>query len=284
MSMKTRDDFIIRLADMLETKWSAFTEMRLACIKHDTTENIHDLRVATRRLRAALKLLEDLSLTGSRDNVYDHIRMVTGVLGHLRNLDELQLFVRRDMADEMLFSAALGVAAGLRSQEAERMLVLLNRLDVTSLQQQIRHIEKHIRHASMSGIIGRLSSMGISCFGKVHGFMHCASVEHDDKHRHALRIAIKKWRYFLEIVSELFHSDNTEILATLKEYQTVLGRLNDYSVFGASLPLLRLDEKQKEKLMSALSLARTNDLDKLNGMLNSRPIMYSFNISPGDNL
>jgi CHAD domain-containing protein len=94
--------------------------------------------------------------------------------------------------------------------------------------------------------------------------------------RHALRIAIKKWRYFLEIISSVLDRDYTALLELLKEYQSILGRMNDIVEFEAMIETLNLSSEDRKQLKSILQAEDNVLLENLATLIEQKPLTYTF--------
>jgi len=230
--------------DVLYDRWDTLLRTRSACLLDDDLETVHDLRVSTRRLRSALQLFSPFCAGRSATRTATAIRRLTRGVGELRNIDEALLFFARecktDPADASLFNSVLESLHKRRTSESATVRKLLKRLDRDAIRQFIDQLVRRLPvtgpcyHGSGKGISlpGYLSETSISLFTRVDHLMPHAIALDAVETRHRVRIAIKHWRYFLEIVAELYGRDYGVILEQLKEYQTVLGTLNDLAVFS----------------------------------------------------
>jgi adenylate cyclase len=208
----------------------------------DEPEYIHQMRVATRRLRAALRLFGPLLPPGFADALLPPLRAQMHLLGDARDMDVLlaeiaapvmnslaaeprlaalvgllteRRFRHRHAAKEALRSAAFGqfvLLAGdllhgpaLQPQAADEALA-------DFAQHRLRRLHKKVRRLATAADIGDPVSL------------------------HALRIGIKRLRYALEFFGPLarhkHHRASVERLAAL---QDALGRINDLANAGRLL-------------------------------------------------
>ena len=70
-----------------------------------------------------------------------------------------------------------------------------------------------------------------------------------------MRIAVKKYRYRMEVLSPLMNEEYEKLHGHVKEYQEILGRIHDLDVFSELIAGSRLSAPTKEKL-SALIVAK----------------------------
>jgi len=90
--MKNTRATLQRIGDVFFSQWEELLRLRRVVLKSCEHEDIHDLRVASRRFRAALKLLGPLGGNGNLKKISKKVRTLTRTLGDLRNLDEALVF------------------------------------------------------------------------------------------------------------------------------------------------------------------------------------------------
>jgi CHAD domain-containing protein len=87
----------------------------------DDIERVHDMRVATRRLRAALEIFEPCFPAGQLEEALREVKEVADALGERRDADVTMAALER-FADELVASDRPGIAslmAELRAEQAE---------------------------------------------------------------------------------------------------------------------------------------------------------------------
>jgi len=208
----------------------------LVVLKNCEHEDIHDLRVASRRFRAALNLLGPLCGNGKAPKIAKAVRNLTRVLGSMRNLDEALLFFGSHDDQEVL-SGLLKRLAHMREQEQHKVIKALKDFRAGKLDPLVRNMAasikmKTIRKMGISYLPSYLSTASVGLFGNIRTLLPSALHLENSDERHALRIACKKLRYFLEIVSRIMERDCAAMLEQLKKYQTLLGSMNDMQVFA----------------------------------------------------
>ncbi len=82
--------------------WTRFDEMmsfRTEALKGKDIEGVHDMRVASRRLRAALEIFRDVFSRKQYRELREEVKRIADALGEVRDLDVLQERLERDRRD-----------------------------------------------------------------------------------------------------------------------------------------------------------------------------------------
>jgi len=216
--------------------------------RNQDIEYIHRLRVASRRLRAALSIFEEClprkqvktwkvavkNLTRSCGTARDEDVLITFLEQYLRSLDTraaagIQYLIRVQKARRLLMQS--DVVKVLDSLQASRTLA-----DLSDTCQTIRSNRKdgnrHVKtlltyRKARSRILGRLDELlALSRF--VHD--QNATTKH-----HELRIAAKRLRYTMEIFSTIYTGGLRDQIELMKQFQDVLGEMHDYYVWSQDL-------------------------------------------------
>jgi CHAD domain-containing protein len=208
-------------------------------IHHGGIEALHHTRVASRRLRELLPILE-LQADAAR-TLGARLKKVTRRLGPVRELDVMAVMIETLERDQRFSSAALRLvgAAVAESRAAERER-LAEKLPVAKLERLARALERAARHIDSSdwqrtlpspqprqswmwALEARVSHRA----SRARSAIEAAGVVYLPDRLHAARIALKKLRYAVELLSEARHRPLTPHVATLKQAQDLLGRLHD---------------------------------------------------------
>jgi len=123
-----------------------------------------------------------------------------------------------------------------------------------------------------------LSETSIQRYQAVYDLLLPATIPENVETRHRLRIAIKKWRYLLETLGQVCRHDYSATLETLKEYQTLLGSLNDMVEFGALCDALALPAHEREEITTALVRDSADYLARFIETAAARPPQYTFSL------
>ena len=227
--------------DLLHKRSEQFTRM-LHGLDRGNVRALHRTRVSSRRLREVLPILQldgDVTRKLSR-----RLRKVTRRLGRVRNLDVLLLLIDelqdsgRPGGDSLKRLAA--VVSEERAEERERLLAKLptaalhrvaGKLD--KIARQLKATERSAsardRHKARSwrwAVEARLAWRAARFAAAIKD----AGAVYLPERLHAVRIALKKMRYAVELSVEIAGQQTTPELRTLKRGQALLGRLHDLQV------------------------------------------------------
>jgi CHAD domain-containing protein len=232
-------------------------------------DDVHDLRVASRRLREGLALFSPCFPQKQTARLVKQIKKITRMLGDLRNTDEAFLF----------FASLTPEESGPCRTEVEQLLATLKRervqahkklakdfdsLDPGPLRKDLDAIEHHsnlFAHNAADPCMGITAFAGGAIMERAQPLSELlpqAVQEQNCDSQHRLRIAIKKLRYRLEIIEPLLTRDYEKLHGGLKGYQDVLGKLHDVDVFCDMVEQRLKDETGKEHLLRLIAEKRSD--------------------------
>lgn len=205
-------------------------------------DDVHDLRVASRRLREGLALFAPCLPARQAARLDQKVKQVTRMLGELRNTDEACLFFSSLAAEETALSrveiAELLATLGRERERAHRRLRKeLGALQPGSMNDELLDLGTGLnifRGGEVDPFLGAARFAADAVMERaetVNELLPRAVQEEDSEAQHALRIAVKKLRYRLEIVAPLLTKDYRKLHDALKGYQEILGKLHDIDVF-----------------------------------------------------
>jgi CHAD domain-containing protein len=209
-------------------------------------EDLHKMRVATRRMRGAWRVFEGAYRPKVQGRYVRELRTIAGALGEVRDID-----VRIEGLDAHL--AKLPVPgreameplrqAWRREREAARAR-LVARLDS---RQYRAFVDDYLDFTESPGVGEVLTPMGRpSLVRDLAGSRILAAYEHvrayqtiiswaDVPTLHALRIEAKRLRYTLEYFSEVLPVSSRKLITTVTEVQDHLGLMNDAEVAATAI-------------------------------------------------
>jgi CHAD domain-containing protein len=219
---------------------------------------VHQARVATRRLREAMPLVE-AGKPGRR--IEREARELTGVLGTVRELDVVLLMLAELEKRKGVPSAAVACLRevvgderrALHKETAKR----IDECDMDRLQRKaLRTLEKkgERRHGTVNrqAQIAAARHRAARRAERLDTAIEAAGAIYLPERLHQVRIAVKKLRYALEIVRDLSGSRAEARIRALKQSQDLLGRMHDIEVLIARTRGLQAAAVRDLKLSSDL--------------------------------
>ncbi|MEW6513689.1 MAG: CHAD domain-containing protein [Pseudomonadota bacterium] len=246
-----------------DTPAEAFRSIALACLDHlqrnhagainsEDPEYIHQMRVAVRRLRAALRLFEPLLPEGFAAQLLPALRELMAMLGAARDYDvllaEIAEPVLRALPDEPRLAALVGVITerrfAIRRDALQRLAaphygeVVLNTLAT------LHGLDTIVGAGGTAAEEAESASPTLLDYAEIQlrhlrkktlALAAQASVDAPET-LHALRIGIKRLRYALEFFAPLAaRKPMQRLIEHLVELQDALGQINDLANAGALL-------------------------------------------------
>ena len=204
-------------------------------------EAIHDMRVATRRMRAALQLIGDCYEPEALDPISSGLKRTGRRLGQVRDLDVLRINMEAYL--EMLpagrcheLDSVLWRWQRQHKKARQRMLSYLNSPDhqdfLTRMEPFVRTEGAGVRKQDKAGSAHHACIREIVP-GLIHGHTQRVLAYGPDLERasmerlHALRIDIKSLRYTLEFFRSVLGKGVQSVISTAVSLQDHLGALND---------------------------------------------------------
>jgi CHAD domain-containing protein len=216
-------------------RWQLRTQLD-AIIDHDPgvrlgtdPEDVHDLRVAIRRLRAMLRAARPMLVREWSEPLRAELKWLGGELGPLRDADvfrahlhdEASALDARDRAgvDELIGLVELdrlsAHARAVRALRSKRYVVLLEEL------------ERAARAPRVAGATVTLDTIARAEFRKLRKSARRITLSSPDEELHALRIRGKRARYAAELAATATGKRTRRFLKQAKGFQDVVGEHQD---------------------------------------------------------
>jgi inorganic triphosphatase YgiF len=243
--------------DAADTPLAALRLIALDCLSHlqlnhdgavrsDDPEYVHQMRVATRRLRAALRMFRPVLPTGFAEQLVPPMRELMLALGQARDLDVLMAEivgpVAKSLPDEprltdlasaitnRLYAARSNIRHVLRQPAYCQLL-----LTAGSLLQRGPFIEPPGAGNTPSSLLRFADRRLSSQLKKILALADAARVD-DPASLHELRIGIKRLRYAIEFFGPMIPGKSgVTVIKRLAGLQEELGQLNDLASAGTLL-------------------------------------------------
>lgn len=233
----------------------AETLLRLSSLKSFGEEDIHDIRVASRRLRTGIPIFSACFDSKESSKWIKALKSLTDALGNARDHD--------------VFIKYLG------KYDNQTLTDIIERLKdgrEKSYSLARKKISKTYKSGILEDIVSNLKEIDCSeenCYalGLANICVRYSAVENASQNledaynkagHHKMRIAVKKFRYCLEVFSPLFDDNLSEEISSLKELQDSLGKMHDCDVFLEKIP-----EIIRESIFSGTDTDKILDLNDL---------------------
>ena len=204
----------------------------------EKAEELHDMRVATRRLRAAMKIFSK-AVPVRTQQFRDEFKWVAGTLGEVRDLDvQLErLDLRVSEAAEQDQEPLQMLRALLEEQREKRHRAMLRTLDsrryarlVESFGEFLRRGPSNRARASRRPVLFAGPGLIRKPYRKVRELGDPLTEASSGEEYHELRKKGKRLRYALEFLSDVYGEPAKDLIKSLKKLQDVLGDHQDAEV------------------------------------------------------
>src|SRR3984893_10813349 len=202
-------------------------------------EAIHRLRVATRRLRAARRMLREVAPAGEAESTADELAWLCGAIGAVRDLDMLaQLLEDRATRLEPDFIRALEPLSDTirpqRTVEKERLVAALDSERYRGLVQRLGALARQptADGVTLGAVAARLVRPQLRAMLRAGAGLDEAA---PPETLHRLRVRVKKVRYTLEAMRAVGGKPACRMLRRLERVQDSIGMYHDAATAAAWL-------------------------------------------------
>src|SRR5215212_2541512 len=240
-------------------------------------EELHDMRVATRRLRAALKLYSN-ALPKRAERYERDLRWVAGALGEVRDLD---VHLQRLSEETFRYGEVLEeVVSLLRERQVEARRGMLEALDSNRYERLMASFSATLRRGRSptptAPILEAAPHLVRDRYKKVRKAANKLSEESPPEHFHELRKKGKRLRYALEPLQEIYGKPAKKMVKLLKKTQDDLGDHQDLIVAAELMEELGgAGDRAQQAAFWMGSMAERNSRDASEiraGFLGSKPL------------
>ncbi len=284
-------------ANLLVPKIDALAAETSGVKEAEDIECIHRMRVASRRLRAAMPLFSSCFPSKKYDTWLFEVREITRVLGEARDTDVQIAFLKKFRKR----TVATGKSGTGRVQDPGTPLVMGIDYLLSDLKRQrislqkdviasVEHIEKRQELPAMRVIAQSLvdrsstgrkrpSLTGIPPVAADHIGRQLAVVlsfspwvRHPDAiaEHHAMRIATKKLRYTMEVYAQLYRLGLRKPIGRVAKLQEILGSLHDCDVWIDQVTRVLLKERSRLRPVTESNRPSSTELTGLKLFLANR--------------
>lgn len=218
-------------------------------------EELHDMRVAARRMRAAMKIFEE-PLPVRTQRFRNEFKWIAGALGEVRDLDvqleQLDGWISSaSSGDRELLEALRAVFQERRKKTRKSMLRRLNSRRYARLVESFgAFLERGPSRRAQASRRPILAAPDLvrKPYRKVRKLGDPLDEESSGEEYHELRKKGKRLRYALEFLSDIYGDPTKDLIKPLKNLQDVLGDHQDAEVAVAHLRELAVSKGRSPKL------------------------------------
>ena len=237
-------------------------------------EHIHRMRVASRRLRAALPLFESCFPPVKFREWMVGLQKITRALGDARDTDVQIAFllrlkekrlrkttvppdgnIREETPSADIAILLLGQLQKRRKKYQNAVLSALENLEKSEIPDQIRTGCTDLlargrdgpKQQSLQGVPAVAASRISLGLDALLQFEHWVYTPDAVTEHHAMRIAAKKLRYTMEVYAPVYRRNLKKPLVRVKKIQQILGDLHDCDVWIDTVMAMLLDERSSSR-------------------------------------
>jgi CHAD domain-containing protein len=246
----------------------AFLQTQLAQIeRHDPAvrvgsdpEDLHRLRVAVRRSRAALREARKVLDEEQGGALRAELKWLGRQLGPARDLDVLLIRLRREVA-ELDGPDAVGggkIVAQLETEREAAQKELLATLDTPRYAELLAAFEQLVSAPPVATSEVSLERVAAKEFRRLERQVKALGVDPSNDDLHQARIQAKRLRYATELSAQLLGKDGRKVVDAAKTFQDVVGAHQDAVVAEARI---RAAVRKARGVGSALAAGRLIELE-----------------------
>jgi len=227
---KSKPDPKQLLLKALAARWENYCDELKNCRNEFAEDAVHDLRVATRRMLAYIRLLNSVSpqprlekmaraFKGQLDE-FDTLRdtqvilaELSGILPELPQLEEFDTHLR-----------------SLENQMLQDLHTKLKNRKTSQMEDWIRKTQKSLETGTSDDLESLILDAVDDAFLVVRQRLSWVDLARSST-IHRVRVVFKAFRYMVEIAHPLLDGFPPETLKRMNDYQTIMGNIQDVEVF-----------------------------------------------------
>ncbi len=248
----------------LAVRWKIFLRHLTICRSACSEQAVHDLRVAIRRLVAAIDLLSTVVPASELGTVRQQLKGALKRMGRLRDV-QVQLLAVKKLSEEFPGLDAFSTVLMLRERKAlGRVAHGLPKLPTRRMQQLISLAARRFKGSLRSRAVRTAAGQALQ--GSLAGtFLRTvearrAMTSQDPRTIHRLRIAFKKFRYATEILSRDVERDHHK---SMNDFQTIMGNIRDTEILIESIKGLKVRTPLRSRTVMRGKGISTADLARI---------------------
>jgi len=192
-------------------------------------EDLHQMRVATRRSRAILRTIQPASNSTWHTTIRREIGWLASTLGRVRDFDVLLETLQHEThtltaSEQAAYSSLL---RQLTTQRAEAQTTMLEDLRSARYLTLLDHLQSSIQHMDILNLHVALQDLVKKEFDKLEKAVDNLPKAYNDENLHRLRIGAKRVRYALELAEPCIGKSASQLIRQVRKLQDLLGAHQD---------------------------------------------------------
>jgi CHAD domain-containing protein len=228
-------------AEVLRVRFEEIAEARGAALNSDDIEGVHQMRVATRRLRSALRDFAPLMRRRPMKKVKRDLKRVADALGAARDQDVAIVALERlqsEAKDDQIKTGVEKLIGERRATRERAQLDLMETLAVTAIEDLQTRFTAAINEATKQKKSARVVSFNeagrAAVSESLREFCDLSRSLYEPfniEELHELRIAAKRLRYAIELFTACWGEKMAPFAGEIAEMQSFLGEVHDADVW-----------------------------------------------------
>lgn len=254
-----------RLRDGIQLRVRPIPKLARTVIEEQSVDALHDLRVASRRLRAVVSLIGRTMPRRRTNSLAAKLRQLTRTLGLPREID-----VNIEIIEQLLPPAAapedraaiehlLETLTARRDFEHRRMTRKLNRLKVAKLRRQILDLAQRIPESAASEDAHAADDVLAPLIENAFAGLPAVRQSERPAELHEMRIAIKRLRYAFEWLSPAAPGGFASLIQRAVALQDCIGSHHDHFRLEAWLTEIETHLDQRGRAVLSAGVCRCRE-------------------------
>ena len=234
----------------------AILRQQIPMVRDQDVDGVHDMRVASRRVRSALSEFKPLFRPAARKVFHARIKQVTQLLGRPRELDvHLHILEQHRLEENGSTTSALHSAIEhIRGERLAQSKMCVQAVELVAANELDRELGALLVTArrNAAGYTENIGNRLKKRFTRLCAQYDTWEAAETREQLHQVRIAFKKFRYACEVFSPFYENEMKSFIKELKKVQEHLGQWNDSRVLSDELAALAKEapNDQREGLLT----------------------------------
>ncbi|HPA72731.1 MAG TPA: CHAD domain-containing protein, partial [Spirochaetota bacterium] len=222
------------IRDSLDERYAKFCAELANCRHTPSLDAVHDLRVSIRRLNAVLVKIEQFTPTVMVNQCARELKLLMKPLGKLRDV-HVQV--------EWIVKTFPKIGPGLNEylkklwSKERRLTKKITAMLADYSPSECAALHRDVMLLTVADDEGKFPAAGRELLDRLFADLDAmkggASARDNAAHLHAMRIALKKYRYTVEILKPALGEGAGKLLKRMHALQTLLGDIHDFDVLIA---------------------------------------------------